>query len=56
MELRDRLRRYNEKSLTLSFNPEAEKELFHSYQDRLGAEVWSGEKDIGRALQLPWKV
>lgn len=56
MELSDRLRRYIEKSLTLSFNLEAKKELFHSYHYRLGAEVWSREKDIGRALLLPWKI
>lgn len=37
------------------FNLEAKKELFHSYQYRLETEVWSREKDIVRALQLPWK-
>lgn len=56
MELSDRLRRYIEKSLTLSFSLEAKKELFHSYHYRLGAEVWSREKDIGRALLLSWKI
>lgn len=38
------------------FNLEAKKELFHGYQYRLGTEVRIREKDIGRALQLPWKV
>ena len=49
------MRRSSEQSLTLSFNLEAKKELFHSYQYRLGTEVWSREKDIERALQLSWK-
>lgn len=56
MELRDRWRRCSAKSLPGSFSLEARKELFHSYQYRLGAEVWSRGKDIGRAPLLSWKV
>lgn len=56
MELRGRLRKCGEKSMTLSFNPQAKKELFHSYQYRLGVEGRGGGKDVGWALPLPGKA
>lgn len=44
MELRDRLRRSGEKSVTLSFNPEAKKGVFFSYKYRLRIEN-QGQKE-----------
>jgi len=38
MELRGRVRKCGGKAITLSFNPQAKKELFQSYQYRLGVE------------------